>query len=257
MKLSSGNCRSAASYLGGAAFILSASTIMALAQDTGNRLVTLQGIKSATVAPNGLAFGALGLSNRRESEGAFFDSADGSLILGFGLGNASETVGFQFTANITSLTDNFGDSGSFSVKASRQINGLNTATFVGLSLDSLGAWGDGVLGDETATLMLTVFPTASIGGQTYPLMITAGYGTNVVDRRSEPGAYVGAGIGLTKNFGASLAWTGESVTLGTSFRFDALQNFSFAASIDDAFDQVDGQRLTVSATYYFDDIFGG
>lgn len=221
-----------------------------------NRLVTLQGIRSATVAPAGLAFASLGLTSRRDSLGDFFDEADGSIVLGFGLGDASETVGVQVSASITSLTDSFGDSGSLSIKASRRINGLEVPTFVGLSFDRLAGWGDGKLIDESATFSVTMFPTAQIAGQTYPLMITAGYGNAVLERLREPGAFVGAGIGITENFGASLAWTGESVTLGTAFKFDALENMRFSASLEDAFDQVGGQRVTVSATYYFDTNFG-
>ena len=238
----------------GALVFLLATTSAGLAE--GNRLVTLQGIKSATVAPSGLAFGSLGLTSRRDSLGDFFDEADGSIVLGFGLGDASKTVGVQVSASITSL-DSFGDSGSLSVKAARQINGLETPTFVAVSLDRLAGWGDGTLIDPSATLIVTMFPTANIGGQSYPLMLTAGYGTSVLDHHREPGAYVGAGMGITENFGASLAWTGESVTIGTAFKFDALDNMRFSASLEDAFDQVGGQRVTLSATYYFDTKFGG
>ena len=242
--------------MAGAAVLVLATGTMGWAEGV-NRLVTLQGIRSATVAPAGLAFASLGLTSRRDSLGDFFDEADGSIVLGFGLGDASKTVGVQVAASITSLTDSFGDSGSLSIKAARQINGLEMPTFVGLSLDRLAGWGDGTLVDESATLAVTMFPIAKIGGQSYPLMITAGYGSAVLDHHREPGAYVGAGIGITQNFGASLAWTGESVTIGTAFKFDGLDNLRFSASVEDAFDQVGGQRLTLSATYYFDNVFGG
>lgn len=255
MRLGFGQYWPMAKALVGATAILAFGNSVAWAD--GNKLVTLQGIRSATVAPNGLAFASLGVTSRRESLGDFFDEGDGSIVLGFGLGDASETIGVQVSASITSLTDDFGDSGSLSIKAARQINGLAVPTFVGLSLDRLAGWGDGTLIDESATLAVTMFPTVNIGGQTYPLMITAGYGNSVLDRKREPGGYVGAGIGLTENFGASFAWTGESVTLGTAFKFDGLDNLRFSASAEDVFDQVGGQRLTLSATYYFDDIFGG
>ena len=245
------NCR----ILGAAIAVTLVSGTMGWAEGV-NRLVTLQGIRSATVAPPGLAFASLGLTSRRDALGDFFHEADGSIVLGFGFGDATETVGVQVSASITSLTDSFGDSGSLSIKAARQINGLEIPTFVGLSLDRLAGWGDGKLIDESATLSVTMFPTAQIGGQTYPLMITAGYGNAILEHHREPGAFVGAGIGITENFGASLAWTGESVTVGTAFKFDALENMRFSASLEDAFDQVGGQRLTLSATYHFDTDFG-
>ena len=239
---------------GASVLILTAPSVWA---EGAGRLVTLQGIRSATVAPAGLAFASLGLTSRRDSLGEFFDQADGSIVLGFGLGDASKTVGVQVSASITSLTDDFGDSGSLSIKAARQITGLAVPTFVGLSLDRLAGWGDGTLIDESASLAVTLFPVARIGGQAYPVMITAGYGDSVLNHHRDPGAYVGAGIGITENFGASFAWTGESVTLGTAFKFDGLDNVRFSASVEDAFDQVDGQRLTVTATYYIDTGFGG
>ena len=222
-----------------------------------NRLVTLQGIKSATVAQSGLAFASLGMATNRGSLTEFPSDGNGTIILGFGLGNVRETVGVQMSASFTSLDSGFGNSGTLSFKAARQINGLDMPTFVGLSLDRLAGWGNSAALEESATLALTMFPTAQIGGQTYPLMITAGYGSAILDHHREPGAYVGAGIGLTENFGASIAWTGESVTVGTAFKFDALENVRFSASVEDAFDQVGGQRLTISATYYFNDVFGG
>ena len=109
----------------GAAIVVLATASAGLAE--GNKLVTLQGIRSATVAPSGLVFGSLGLTSRRDSLGDFFDEGDGSIVLGFGLGDATKTVGVQVSASITSLTDSFGDSGSLSIKAARRwqaIDGL-------------------------------------------------------------------------------------------------------------------------------------
>ena len=222
-----------------------------------SRLVTLQGIKSATVAPSGLAFASLGLATDRGSLTGFPNDGNGTIVLGFGLGNVRDTVGVQVSANFTSLNEGFGNSGTLSFKLARQINGLDIPSFVGLSLDRLAGWGDTAALDPSATLALTLFPTVQIGGQSYPVMVTAGYGSDILDHHREPGAYVGAGIGITANFGASIAWTGESVTVGTAFKFDALDNVRFSASVEDVFDQVGGQRLTLSATYYFNDIFGG
>jgi hypothetical protein len=221
------------------------------------RLVTLQGIKSATVAGSGLAFASVGVATDRGTFSAFPADANGTIILGFGLGNVRDSVGVQVAANFTALDQGFGNSGTLSFKFGRQIGGLDTPTFVGLSLDRIAGWGDSAALDESATLALTLFPTAHIGGGSYPLMITAGYGSDILDHHREPGAYVGAGIGITENLGASIAWTGESVTLGTAFKFDALKNVRFSASVEDAFDQVGAQRLSLSATYYFNDIFGG
>lgn len=256
MNLNLKSSKSAANAVIGAALLVLSCGSAALAEGSA-RLVTLQGIKSATVAQSGLAFASLGLASERGSLTTFPEDGNGTVVLGFGLGNIRETVGVQISASLTSLNEGFGNSGTLSFKLARQITALETPTFVGLSLDRLAGWGNSAVLDESATLALTLFPTAQIGGQTYPLMVTAGYGTDVVNHRREPGAYAGVGIGITENFGASIAWTGESVTLGTAFKFEALDNLRFSASVEDAFDQVGGQRLTLSATYYFNDIFGG
>lgn len=239
--------------LGGAIILLA---VMGTAGQAQN-LVTLQGIKSATVAPGGLAFASLGLSSRRAQLGSFFDDPDGSMVLGYGFGSAQDSVGVQVTANITSLTDAFGDSGNLAIKFSRHVGTPDLPLFAALSFDRLAPWGDGKLADPSTTFSLTAFPRVPIGAQSVPMMVTVGYGSNVTDRRREPGAFVGIGMGISENLGASLAWTGESITLGTAFKFDGLDNLRFSASLDDVFDQVDGQRLTLSATYYFNDLFGG
>lgn len=229
----------------------------ACAQSIGNdegRLVTLQGIRSATVAPHGLGFASLALSGRTENDPE--DGIASALALGFGLGDAEETVGFQVSVGMSPVLEDFGASGSLSVKASRRIAAGAAPTYVGLSFDRLAGWGDAEGAEETASLSLTSFPRVMIGGEAYPLMLTLGAGTHQRDGGEEPGLYAGAGIGLTRNFGASLAWTGETVTLGTVFRVEGLDSMRFTASVDDLFDQEDSRRLTVAATFVVEDLFG-
>jgi len=220
--------------------------------------VTLQGIQSATVAPSGLAFASVAGTTFNTQEQRIEDNADLSGVFGFGTGNAEEGVGFQFSANITSLFDNFANSGYISLKASHRLAGSRTPTYVGVSLDHLGQWGDYAEDYEpTVTFAVTSFPDVTLGGEMFPLMLTAGAGTHVRTNGTEPGIFFGAGIGLTQNLGASFAWTGESVTLGSGFKFDGLENITFTASVDDVFDQLDSRRITLSATWFTQDLFGG
>lgn len=222
------------------------------------KLVSIQGIRSATVAPQGLGFGALAVTSRSQGEGDedFVDDPDGSLSFGFGVGDASETVGLQFSANLTSLSEGVGDSGSLSIKASREVSGLAVPTYVGLSVDRIAGWGEVEGYDPSTALAVTLFPQADFGGERYPLMVTAGLGSHVRNDQADPGVFLGAGIGLTPNFGTSLAWTGETVTLGSVFRIDGLDSARFGASIDDLLDQEDRRRVVLTATFFVEDLFG-
>lgn len=246
---------------GALAALLCLAALPASAQEGfQGRYVTIPGIPSATVAPEGLAFGTLAYTTRRDSrsdQGRFLDSADGSLALGFGLGDASDLVGAQFTINVSSLKDDFGDSGSLGVRLSREVPGALVPTYAALSFDRLAGWGDAEGVDPAASLIVTSFPSLDAPWGTLPLMVTLGVGTHVANARQDPGVFAGVGVGLTRNLGASLAWTGESVTLAGAVRFEAVPSLRLTAGVDDLFDQVDGRRLTLTATFFVQDLFGG
>lgn len=240
-----------------------ASLLLALADPAGaqaigeggdGKLVTLQGIRSATVAPAGLGFVAFALGERTDDDPE--DGLASSLSLGAGFGNARGGVGVQVTASLGSPLDGLGDNGSLGLKFGHRFAGAGTPTFVALSLDRLAGWGDREDDDPTATVALTTFPSLALGGDSYPLMLTLGAGTDVRDDGTEPGVYAGAGIGLGRNFGTSLAWTGEDVTLGAVARVPGLDSWRFTASVNDLLDQEEGRRLGVTATYVIDDLWG-
>jgi hypothetical protein len=236
---------------------------MALAQstevvavDASPKLVTLQGIRSATVAPDGLGFVALAYTASPDAiSGDDFGDRDLSAGLGFGFGDPSRTVGLQFTASLLALDEDFGESGSLSVKLSRRLSAATVPTFAALSFDGLGEWGS--LGiDRTASVALTAFPEVTAGGQSCPLMLTIGIEKNLDNSSEDPDFYAGVGIGLTRNFGASLAWTGDVVTLGGGFRIDGLDSVRFSASVYDLFDQEDDRSITLAASFFVSDLFG-
>ncbi len=248
---------------GQAALALVLSLSPAVAQDGAPRLVTLLGIGSAAVAPNRSAFAVLSYSSRSDVGGSFVAADDGSAGLGYVLGDAGSGVGLQFGANFTGLgaDPNFsgfgpGQSGYFSLQAARLI-GSKVPTFVALSVDHLASWGRANSTPPAVSAMVTLFPTATLGDQSYPLMLTFGIGNHIRNAGNDPGAFAGIGMGLTPNFGASVAWTGETVTIGGTYKNDALQNWNFSAQLDDAFNQKNSRRVTISATVLFENAFGG
>jgi hypothetical protein len=232
----------------------------ALAQENDIYL-TLTGIPSATVAPGGLVFVSGAWTSDRVNGaggGGLFDRTDGSLSFGAGVGSAETGIGLQLTANIASLSDDFGDSGYFSIKASRRLSAEGQLpVYVALAAERLGNWGDAEGNEETLDLIVTAFPTVDLGNGPRPLMLTLGAGTHARDFNTESGVYFGVGMGLTEHFAISAAWNGDDVTLGSGFRFDALPGMHFSASIDDAFDQNDSRRVSLQATWTTDKLFGG
>lgn len=229
--------------------------------ETSDIYLTMTGIKSATTAPGGLAFvsGAWSSDRVNVSGGSgLIDRTDGSMSLGAGFGSAETGIGFQVTANITSLYDDFGDSGYLSFKASRRVTPEGQVpVYLGVSADNLVPWGDSSQNEESLDLIVSVFPTIQTASGPKPLMITLGAGTNIRNYGQDPGGYFGIGMGLTEHLAVSAAWTGDEVALGTGFRLDGLPNMHFTASLDDAFDQNDARRVTLQATWVTDKLFGG
>jgi hypothetical protein len=232
-----------------------ALTGTANAQSTQKHL-TLTSISSATVAPHGMGFVGLSYTTNRAAN---VTNSDGSAVVGIGVGSAEDSIGLQFTANITSLTDDFADSGFLSVKASRQIAAGRNPTYASLEIGQLANWGDADGIRETATIAVTRFSQWNLGAsqEQYPVMMTIGAGTNLRNSNSDPGVFAGIGIGLSEYTAASVAWAGESVSIGGGFKIKGADNLVISLSLDDAFDQVDRQRLTLSVGYRFSNLFGG
>lgn len=187
-----------------------------MAQD-GSKFLTLQNISSATVAPHGTVFGSLTGTSRRIGRGSG-RTADGSTEMGFGLGSAEDNVGVQVSSTITSLTTSFADSGYLNLKFSRRILAGANPTYVSIEANHLANWGDAKLRDSRGKIAVTTFGLArfSADGDSYPYMLTLGAGNNLRNKRSDPGVFLGAGIGVTPSMGLSAAWTAETFDMGIS-----------------------------------------
>ncbi len=217
--------------------------------------VTLLGIPAATVAPDGLVFAAVAFTDQRERNG-LVDDWDGSAAFGFGIGVGDDLFDLQFTAHITSLEDDFGDSGFLGVRGSKRIDSGGIPTYLGLGVRNIAPWGDAEANDDLAySGSITSFPVARIGGDVYPLMLTLGAGNKVRDLDREAGVFAGLGIGLHEYFGTSVAYNGDNVDLGASFRMPGLESVGFNVILNDAFDQDDRQRVVFSLNWIAKDVF--
>lgn len=212
-----------------------------------NRNLTLLGIPSATVAPAGVGYVALS-GTRRSPMNA---RTDGSLELGLGLGNAETGVGVQGKAVVTSLTDDFGDSGYLGFKLSRRIATGQVPVYAGVEVDNLAAWGDSSENDPSVTAMVTGFAAARVGDAQMPVMFTLGAGSHARDNGTQPGVFAGIGAGFTSSLGGSVAWTGDALSLGVSLRPSGEIPLVMNLTLDDVTDLRDEQRLSVSVAWIF------
>ena len=89
----------------------------------------------------------------------------------------------------------------------------------------------------------------------YPVMFSVGGSTGAKNLGKDDGVFFGFGIGLSETIGASAAWNGDNVTLGTAFRPRTLDNVSIAVALEDAFDEDGIQRLSFSVSWFGRDIF--
>lgn len=239
--------QSATSIVAGLAAALAMTTgVPGLAMAQGRNL-TLLAIPSATVAPPGVGY--IGLSGTPESP--MNDRTDGSLELGFGLGNAEQAVGVQGRVVITSLTDDFGDSGYFGFKLSRRLSAGPLPLYAGLDVTNLGGWGDSSGLDTSVSAMVTGFTAVEVGGAPMPVMFTLGVGNRLRKDATEPGVFAGIGAGFNDYLGGSVAWTGETVGLGVSLRPVAGKPLVVNVTLDDATDRLGERRVSISAAWVF------
>jgi hypothetical protein len=212
-----------------------------------NRNLTLLGIPSATVAPAGVGYVALS-GTRRSPMNA---RTDGSLELGLGLGNAETGVGVQGKAVVTSLTDDFGDSGYLGVKLSRRVATGQVPVYAGVEVENLAAWGESSDNDPSVSAMVTGFAAIPSGGGQMPVMFTLGAGSHLRDGGTQPGLFAGVGAGFTRHLGGSVAWTGEALSLGVSLRPPGDAPVVMNLTLDDATDRLEQQRVSVSVAWIF------
>ncbi len=214
--------------------------------------LTLLGIPSATVAPHGLAFASLLYTNQRQGPAT---GSDASLSFGVGFGDAARTVGVQLTAEVTSTTNNVGDSGYFDLKFSRRISDGPVPTYLAVGAQRLGGWGDAGGLKPAGDLTLTFFPFIDTPRGRKPLMISVGAGTHVRANQTEPGAYGGIGYGFTPSLAASAAWYGDHAIIGVSYAPRNLKNIQFSAAVVDVFNDTNDRRAVFGVSLLFPKVF--
>lgn len=245
-----------------AACLAALAPSFATAQSTpkASAKVTMFGADTAMPIPRGDVF--FGLTYTTPRGGVKGRGGDGDLSFGAGFGSPIDAIGFQATANITSVhPSDFGDSGSFGFKAARAlILQPNHVVFGAISAGNVGAWGDGKGSD--ATWNVTVSGITQIDGAAliHPVMWTIGYGSDAVlstagSSQTEAGLFGGVGIGVTRNIGFSVSATKSQLNAGIGFSIPGLDGVNVSYGINDIANNMKRRQQTLSISYNIADFF--
>lgn len=218
-----------------------------------SRNLTLLGIESGTVAPAGLGFASLSYSSETDDRAGEDTVTIGG---GLGFGDAATGIGVQISGYATADAGDGGSAGSFALKASTRIAGGPAPTYAAVMAGNLFRWGDD-FDDLHATFAITHLRHLAVApGAYFPLALTVGYGSDIEMSGNAPGAFIGAGMGLTEQIGASVAWAGDAATLGISYRPGTRSDLTVNAAVSDAFNAIDRRRFTLSVNVFTRAVFG-
>ena len=150
------------------------------------------------------------------------NNVDGSITLGFGLGDSYKLAGLTFAYNIGSIR-NFGSNGTFDLQGSRVVYADQTkqvAAAIGWS--SFGQYSNGsestipstLWGEITSVTLLN--PEDSVNK--LPLLLSVGVGGGYFSGYDgSTSAFGGVGLQVAPQLGLGLAWSGVGLNVGLSF----------------------------------------
>jgi hypothetical protein len=183
---------------------------------------------------------------------------DGSMSFGTGFGDAAETVGFEMSVAIISLTDDFADSGSVGAKFHKIVpntNGLGVA----LGWSNALNWGDAEDAEDTVYAVVSKkFVLRPEAKRQYPLSISLGVGTgtfrtvdDIVDDSNDLNLFGSVGIQVLPKLSLASSWTGSQLNVGIG-----LAPFKFPLSATMGFNDVTeekdlGAAFTMNVGYSF------
>ncbi|MEH2334675.1 hypothetical protein [Nostoc sp.] len=155
------------------------------------------------------------------------DRVDGSLSVGFGLGDAVKSVGLEVNVNITSVgggdSFDFGDSGGVGFKLHKYL-GDGTAVAIGWSNPI--KWGDVNKAKDTIYGVVSKsFPLQSNNpNNKLPLTVSVGLGSGafrskgaIVAGENPVNLFAGLGLRVIPEVSLVSSWTGNRLNMGASF----------------------------------------
>ncbi|MBD1874010.1 hypothetical protein H6F75_10980 [Nodosilinea sp. FACHB-131] len=146
--------------------------------------------------------------------------ADGSLSMGFGLGDSRRAVGVELAYNLQSVR-RFGENGGFDAKVHRQVySSEETQVAAAVGLNNFASYGDNAGGSESS--LYGVVTAAHLLQPEHPsnrLPITASLGVGggaFSGESSDVGVFAGVGLQVHPQFSINTAWSGVGVNVGAS-----------------------------------------
>jgi hypothetical protein len=206
------------------------------------------GVSGGSVAPAGLGFVSLtGTTTDTDGGNGTFD---GSAAFGFGAGSIAG-ISTQVTASITSLTDNFGDSGSLGVKFGRSIPTSGSDLSFGLAISGLAGWGDSRRAGVKTTAAVSSRDVVYLeNGGRISYAWSLGLGDKVAEG-DNLGAFGGVSVGINPQFGLSAAYDGRGFDLGASYLVPDVPGLNVTVLANDVLGQDTASGVTVSLAYSF------
>jgi len=225
------------------------------ASSTSLAFPTIFGAASAVPAPSGTGYVALTYADPRG--GIDGNDSDGDIGAGYTIGNVADGVALSFGVTVTSLENDFGDSGEFYVSASRLLQASSTSmTFAGISAGSLFGWGDADDGEEAYSAYVSHVVGFQTANGEIPVQFTVGYGneTTYNDNLSgelESGLFAGVGIGVAENLSLSASGTETQLNLGATLTVPQVPGLGISAGVFDVTDNVERQQFSLSIALGF------
>lgn len=197
-----------------------------------------------------LSFGLNYVNPRGGVSGA---GGDGDMSVTYGFGDPIIGAHFQVSANITSLTNKFGDSGNLELSASRMLfANPNTSIFIGASATGLAPWGDDSDWDPRSSIYISKEGSYLLSDSYIPYELTFGFSEeNTLQKNGSlsDGIFYGLGLGITPEISISVSGNATQTNLGTYFYIPDLKGFMFSAGVLDAFNSTESRQLSLTASY--------
>ena len=117
---------------------------------SADQIRSLNAQLTAPVVAPGVAFGSpvaygadwgqlfAGVGGQTLATGSGTDNLDGSMLVGMGFGDSQVTAGLELSANVISITDDFGADGSFNAKMHRALPGRAS---IAMGVEETQGWG--------------------------------------------------------------------------------------------------------------------
>lgn len=144
---------------------------------------------------------------------------DGSLALGFGLGNASKSIGLDTTIGVISLEDEFAEDGNVSFKLHAALP--NQSAFA-IGIENTARWGAGENGKSSVYAVYSKLWGPTLFGKKRPLATSVGVGSQrFVDvddagKKEGMGVFASTALQVNRRVSTILDWTGVDLNAGVS-----------------------------------------